>query len=229
MLSTFSFLSSNESKIEINSIVEKTISKELLSMLKETLKKVNGIITTVSSLPGEEKNAERVQNARDNINKAIITQLQSRAASLTESLLLRFVINGLNIQKAGNCKEFSLYVYSLLIAQKIKCEIFRIKNGDHVFLVVNRDTSTPVKDYNLWNEEACVVDPFFNRIFSPKEIPIFLKSCLFNVEMNTVSYILFDPEKHELVNSVMREFLDNWREDLELANNIGAQKNSRST
>jgi len=181
-----------------------------LNKIKDSLQETSGIIRTSSSLPGHENKAEAVESSRQIIDQNVLEKLKSSNIKITENILLRLLCNAIKAQQAGNCYEFSLYCYYLLTKNDIHCEIFRIKNGNHVFLVMNRDTSTPVNDYRNWNKEAIVIDPFFNSIYMAHEIPNRLQSCSYDSESNKISYIPFNPDLHILSNDVLQDLVADW-------------------
>lgn len=88
------------------------------------------------------------------------------------------------------------------------------KNAEdsHVFLVINRDLTTPAENFLEWNEDALVVDPYLKKIYPASEIPTLLQSCSHDVESDKVHYIPYNPKQHKLDNSVQKEMLDDWQQ-----------------
>jgi len=56
-----------------------------------------------------------------------------------------------------------------------------------------------------------IVDPFFQTIYLPSEIPDILQSCVHDIEKNQVSYETFNPAKHKLTNDVLDNLIEDWQ------------------
>lgn len=178
--------------------------------IEACLQETNETIRVCSSLPGHEGNAERVEASRRTIDMNVLNKLGG--AAITERMLLRLFAIAIKEEQAGNCYEFSLYCHTLLAKQGTKSEVFRIQGeGNHVFLVIHRDPTTPVNDFTQWNPEAVVVDPFFSSFYLAQEIPTFLQACHFDQELGKVSYHPFDFASHKLNNNVLTELIEDWK------------------
>ncbi len=78
------------------------------------------------------------------------------------------VISVTSKHKLGNCKELAWQAFDFIISfadslikkEIFNAEIFSIKGGDHVFLVLNRDPNSKVEDPTTWGVNAVICDPW---------------------------------------------------------------------
>jgi hypothetical protein len=70
----------------------------------------------------------------------------------------------------GNCHELAVMALKYILDNepKIDAEIFRIKGGDHVFLVVGRDKNSNLSDPLSWGENAYFCDPWADKVYPAK-------------------------------------------------------------
>lgn len=72
----------------------------------------------------------------------------------------------------GNCMEYAcLVAYNLIRNGLSKVEILQIPNGDHAFVVLNRDQTSRLNDFQNWGDAALVIDAWAGCIFPAKNIP----------------------------------------------------------
>ena len=74
---------------------------------------------------------------------------------------------------AGNCYEYSHVALHKLRNHdpSINAEVYSIKNGDHIFLLIDRDSSSDPSDLNTWGKNAVVCDAWAGDVFPADEIP----------------------------------------------------------
>ena len=65
----------------------------------------------------------------------------------------------------GNCGERALVAAQALKVNGLDSELLRLV-GHHIFLVVGRDTDTPINDHTKWNKDVIVVDLLSEKFFS---------------------------------------------------------------
>jgi hypothetical protein len=68
----------------------------------------------------------------------------------------------------GNCNELAFHALAYIINQLQSCvsaEIFRIENGDHLFIVLNRALNSDAKNPNSWGEAAVICDPLADKAY----------------------------------------------------------------
>lgn len=75
----------------------------------------------------------------------------------------------------GNCDEMAALAFVLLLEYpqyrlptpdtRLLLEIVYLEEGDHVFLLVNRDPQTQLNDIDSWNMDTIVLDPWMNEVF----------------------------------------------------------------
>lgn len=75
----------------------------------------------------------------------------------------------------GNCYELALQAldYCLMenekAEEKVRAEVFRLKGGDHVFLVIGRRYGSLENDPKTWGDDAVICDPWANKYYPAKE------------------------------------------------------------
>ncbi len=112
------------------------------------------------------------------------------------------------MKQLGNCLELAIqaldYIISI-IASSINAEVFRIKGGDHVFLVLNRDPKSKVEDPTTWGEAAVICDPWNAKVYEAKyyrsELKNFYVKEIKNEKHKIIGYknYIEDFKKHKLV------------------------------
>lgn len=115
------------------------------------------------------------------------------------------VTNKLSI---GNCGELAYQALDYFLAKTdFRAEVYHIVNGDHVFLVVNRDPNSDPTKPETWGSEAFICDPWANKVFSASEYQSELKNYYGNGGFSAPKYEpyaelcnieAFNPEKHSL-------------------------------
>lgn len=192
------------------------VNEQLLENAVANLNRTHKTITLTSALPGYEQNAVNLEHARANMNHLIFEGVKTWR-DIDEERLLHRLDAAIKSQKAGNCYEFSFYTQSFFAKQGIKSEVFRIRGeqeDNHIFLIINRDPTSPAEDFHQWNDDALLVDPYLKKVYLASEIPNRLESCSYDSESNRVSYIPFDPIQHKLDNLVQTETVEDWRQVL---------------
>lgn len=197
---------------------EKNTSPEDLQRIIACIEETHQVIKTTSALPGFEGNANRVEESRREVNLFIYRSLACRNKQIRDIFLLRTLVVAIKAQGTGNCYEFAFYASSIL-SKAMRVEIFRVKDksaqGNHVFLVINRDPESSIDDPELWEEKTLIVDPYLRKIYSASEIAQFLQSCVYDQEFGTVVYSSYNSEIHFFDNNLIEELLMDWRRILE--------------
>lgn len=204
-------VSTADKAVKVSAAAKECAAPSTILAINEMMNQVCNTIITCSSLPGQEGNAATVVAARHEIDAEVLKRFSHSRIEITTNLLLKLFSIAIKTQRAGNCYEFSIFMQALLSKTKLRSEIFRIDGGNHVFIVLNRDQSLAVNDYANWNEGALIVDPFFQSIYLPNEIPTNLQSCVHDIEHNLVSYEAFNPVKHKLLNDVLDNLMEDWQ------------------
>ncbi len=220
---------SNRKNIFQNDHVMASVDGAVLEKIRQSIKETNETIKIVSALPGYEHQAAIVDDARNMVDKSIFSSLKANSVNVTENLILRLFVNAMKLQQAGNCYEFSLYCHSLLLKKGIKSEVTRIKNGNHVFLIIDRDQSIPIEEVERWRQagHAIIVDPFLNKIYMASEIFHYLQNCWHDEVLNQVKYIPFNLAEHTLSNDVLKEYVEDWRNALSQITKEESNRTSR--
>ena len=189
----------------------------LLETIAHCIEQAHLKIELSSSLPGCEKNAEAVMQARAQADRFINEKIGSRA-TINERLLLKVFSAAIASLRAGNCYEFSFYTQSLLEKEGIDTKVIRVKQegtqNSHVLLVANLNTRT-VGDINTWNSDAILIDPFMKKIFCAKEHANYLEVCIFDDNSGKISYAPFDSSKDILDANVTSELVEDWQKVIE--------------
>lgn len=98
---------------------------------------------------------------------------------------------------AANCMEFSYLVFSdfldMLKYKSLTVEIVTISNGDHAFVVINRDKESDINTPETWGQCAIVVDAWLGKVFPAN-------SATFESELKNFKSYTYD-------NSIILNFL----------------------
>lgn len=75
--------------------------------------------------------------------------------------------------EAGNCEECSYVALDKVqkLAPKVNSELYRISNGDHCFLVIDRNKGSNRYDWRTWGEHTVICDAWLGDVYSVREIP----------------------------------------------------------
>lgn len=91
--------------------------------------------------------------------------------------------------RVGNCSEFSAYALNQLRHEPtnyiIHGEIARIKNEDHVFIVLNRIENSDPRNYKTWGVNAVIVDAWYGQVYPVAEIEVKLSGHRYYNEENS--------------------------------------------
>ncbi len=75
-------------------------------------------------------------------------------------LIIRLLADVAERAKAGNCQEMAAVAFLFLLAKGIfPIELVSVKN--HTFVIVGRDSKTPIDTPEEWNKEAVICDPWY--------------------------------------------------------------------
>lgn len=101
--------------------------------------------------------------------------------------------------KLGTCLEMSAlgYTYSHELLSK-PVEIFHIKNGNHVFLVLGRDLDSHPTDYKRWGETAVICDVWKGESYLASKLEKQLKNFGGQTLGATTMLKPFNPQKQYL-------------------------------
>lgn len=102
----------------------------------------------------------------------------------------------------GNCGEMA-YLSLLKGMEKgvwnTHLDVVFIKNGDHVFLVVGRNSMSDPDDYKTWGSSAVVVDPWAGKVYPLSEVEAQLEDYFgFDSKTGEPGLRPFDPQKQKL-------------------------------
>lgn len=67
----------------------------------------------------------------------------------------------------GNCYELALMALDYVVhnASEVDAEVYQIKGGDHVFLVIGRPEKSHINKPETWGNEAYICDPWSNDVY----------------------------------------------------------------
>lgn len=86
-----------------------------------------------------------------------------------------FLVEKFNV---GNCHEYAYVAISRLreMDPSHRAEVFLMSNGNHVFVVLDRDPDSDPNDYTTWGQDAVVLDAWASDTFPASDIPNRLKA-----------------------------------------------------
>lgn len=79
----------------------------------------------------------------------------------------------------GNCEELAYQAFDYVlnkVTTLIRAEIYSIRKGDHVLLVLNRNQNSIPQDPRTWGDNAVICDPWSNKVFKASEYLTHLKT-----------------------------------------------------
>lgn len=103
-----------------------------------------------------------------------------------------------NQKRVGNCYELAFLAldYMAIKFPLINAEVYRIVNGDHVFLVIGRNPDSDPSDPLQWGDNAYFCDPWSDKVYPAKDYLIQLQNFKRKDDVNMVEP--FNPEVHAL-------------------------------
>lgn len=104
----------------------------------------------------------------------------------------------------GNCGEFAHCTYVLMSKAYplVPVDILRIENGDHVFLVIDRQEGSDLRQPMTWGNKAVLCDPWAGMVYPVTEMNYYLnnfkryKSQLLEHNVNVLPS--YNPRYHKL-------------------------------
>jgi hypothetical protein len=137
---------------------------------------------------------------------------------LDASLLISLyenVISLTNKHSLGNCGElaYQAFDYILYASENLhtRADVYEIKGGDHIFLVLNRPYDSDPYDPKTWGNETIICDPWANAVYNALDYQSKLKNFY---SQNNKNYIEdFDSNKHSLIPcpNMNTEFFQKYR------------------
>lgn len=123
--------------------------------------------------------------------------------TLTEEngFLLKNMVHFIIRFQVGNCEEMAFFAgYKLMSANyQRSIEIFHFTNGDHVFVVLDRDPNSDANSPEKWGENAVVCDPMVGDVYPASETPKRLKDFTTVTFFKTKNYFTsYHPDFHHL-------------------------------
>lgn len=102
----------------------------------------------------------------------------------------------------GNCFEYAKLALEYMINSdsNLNAEVFKIKGGDHTFMVIGRKSGSNPRDPSEWGDSAYICDPWANQVYPAVEYLSKLKN--FYRTYTAQGYVNnvedFDPARHQL-------------------------------
>ncbi len=133
-----------------------------------------------------------------------VNQYHSGSSDESQITRLKSIVDKIKARKIGRCREYSYVVLDTLLrmgANLSNIEEYCIENGDHAFVVMNRDPNSNPTDYKTWNDSAVVIDAYSGAAYPAYEIPdrLFAFRChqkKSNARVNVL--IPFEPGYHKI-------------------------------
>lgn len=166
-----------------------------------------------SALPGFELNALDVHEKRMQVQQQLTKWIKLDKAYDMQFMFLLKMLNKLMVTAGiGNCFEHATFLFEKLRRNDIDVEIIRAKSvtrlDSHVFLVINRATSSAIERIASWNDTAVIVDPYLQIAYPAKLYEKYLTLCQYDPEAGRVKYIPFNPDIHNLDGSALDDYLE---------------------
>jgi hypothetical protein len=99
----------------------------------------------------------------------------------------------------GNCFELALQAldYVLIHEEKITAEVYKIRGGDHIFLVLNRAPGSDPSNPATWGQHAVICDPWSDKVYKASDYRLELKNFHYIDSFNYTED--FNPSRHKLI------------------------------
>ena len=205
-----------------------SVNDELLRLLRVVCQAVNEtheIIRESSTHPEantfspskREVIRAKIKHNKAKIELEVLQFINSRvsAGNVNLSDLKQIRLNSLDLMREkaieaayrtglGNCEDFSLVAEKILKERYdiYSSEIYCIKNGGHVFLVINRNKETNPTNFLTWNSNTIICDVQLGRVFDVRQIPSKLmdwRPCEIQGENSHINLLTgFNPNYHSL-------------------------------
>ena len=103
----------------------------------------------------------------------------------------------------GNCHELALMALDYMVRNqpRVNAEVYSIKGGDHVFLVIGRANDSDPRKPETWGDNAYICDPWSDAVYPAKDYLEKTKNfyCTVNIDGTLTNHIEdFDPSRHEM-------------------------------
>lgn len=79
----------------------------------------------------------------------------------------------------GNCEELGFHALDYILNQvpaMVHAEIYFVRGGDHVVLVINRGHNSNPQNPNTWGDNSVICDPWSNKVFKASDYLTKLKT-----------------------------------------------------
>src|SRR3990167_2322479 len=114
--------------------------------------------------------------------------------------IARFVFEGHRYSKKysiGNCSELSKSAFVYLLKRTDNVEVVEIVGGDHVFVIINRSSSSDLQHPDTWGDTSVICDPFTNKVFPAADYKTQLQAYSFGGSSEDNKLIPFDSKEHK--------------------------------
>lgn len=104
----------------------------------------------------------------------------------------------------GNCEELAFQALDYILDQvpiTINAEVYLIRGGDHVMLVINRSKDSDPKNPTTWGDNAVICDPWSDMVFKASDYLTKVKNfCRHYGDTKIENHVHnFNPKRHQLV------------------------------
>ncbi|WP_420420737.1 hypothetical protein [Simkania sp.] len=135
------------------------------------------------------------------------TPVASREFSICNLRKIAAVAKNVGI---GTCLEMSALALDYCLEKKapLKAEVFFLKGGNHVFLVLDRNPQSNSSDYKSWGKQAVICDTWSGKVFPAMQMESKLKNFSGNQirgDQVLIQLEPFDPEKHIPTPLIVKE------------------------
>lgn len=136
-------------------IIQQIKESNIMSEVREKLRSTNKL--------NDDSNAELTDETKENYHniramRVAFKGLQHVDRATDIMLCSKFA----NSHEVGNCQEISYVIYVKLfelLSHQITIELFELKGGDHMFVVLNRSQNNKNKSLpDMWGRECIIVD-----------------------------------------------------------------------
>lgn len=172
------------------------------------INQVRDVIDVSFSHPDANHLKKQVRDLASREFREISLKIRDVSSDLPMNEFLKRMADILEEHRVGNCEEMvdlGLYYLSQSTNFHVKGEVFSLKKGDHVFLVIGRDPNSDPTDYATWGKDAIICDPWAGQAYPVSEIETKLHShrVYYYDRATFMNYLMpFNPAYHVLKKEI---------------------------
>lgn len=168
---------------KVQAVEPQSLTRTLLDRkLKRNIHRARTIATVIREMFTESSTHPQINYSSvadyTNVKSTIIRARFGYVRTSTTMDAAMSMFSSVCVSSFGNCGEFAHCAYVLMSRAYplVPAEILRIKNGDHVFLVFDREKDSDLKQPSTWGNRAVICDPWAGMVYPVTEMNYYLSN-----------------------------------------------------